>query len=302
MIAIVKKIILCVALSSWILLLNIPIYQQGIFFSLLATIFYLGFFGNPKYRYYVIGFLIISYFLLVVAFFKDLFTIIAVFQKYWSTIIFLPVLIWVHNYFKNGQYLKNIVIAVGLIVLLGTSVGMDSIVETLMQNRLHWIAFLILLLEVVFFIFLPLYLNLNNDLPKINFTLELSPFFLMIMYLFGLIFLHQMIVLVFNNTIFIPEFFDFKKHYVSFIASFISPAFDEEIIYRGFFYNVLITKLNSTNAMIITAIAFGLAHFRFGIIFAIFSAVLSIFATRLYQKTGSLTYSILLHGLINAYL
>lgn len=91
-----------------------------------------------------------------------------------------------------------------------------------------------------------------------------------------------------------------------FLTLVILPPIAEEILFRGFLYRILGSVTSKRIAVIATSVLFAVAHLEFfsgaslNWIAAVDTFILSLFLIRLYEKTGNLWASILLHGLKNS--
>ena len=81
-----------------------------------------------------------------------------------------------------------------------------------------------------------------------------------------------------------------------FLAVFLAPAF-EEALFRGFLYPTLRQRLGPGRAMAASAGIFGVIHFDFHVLLPL--TALGLLLAFLYERTGSLIPSMLLHGLWN---
>lgn len=92
---------------------------------------------------------------------------------------------------------------------------------------------------------------------------------------------------------------------LTFIGLVIIPPVSEEIVFRGFMYGGLRSRLKLWLAALITSVIFAVAHLQIGFgaplvwAAAIDTFVLSLVLIGLRERTGSLTAPILLHGLKN---
>lgn len=84
---------------------------------------------------------------------------------------------------------------------------------------------------------------------------------------------------------------------LSFIALVIITPIVEEIIFRGFLYRSLKSTTTKIIAVLITSLVFGLAHMQWNV--AVDTFVLSLFLIWVYESTGSLVSSIILHSVKN---
>ncbi len=76
------------------------------------------------------------------------------------------------------------------------------------------------------------------------------------------------------------------------------PPFVEEVLFRGFLYQGLRTKLGMWSSAIIVSVIFGLAHQQWNV--AIDTFILSMVMVYIFEKTGSLWATIALHMLKNS--
>ena len=81
-------------------------------------------------------------------------------------------------------------------------------------------------------------------------------------------------------------------------------CFSEEVVFRGFLQNSLQEMLPKKNiytavAIIITAIVFGLYHYRDGILLIAFSAIAGLFYGYIYFRTKRILCAMLVHFLLN---
>lgn len=84
---------------------------------------------------------------------------------------------------------------------------------------------------------------------------------------------------------------------LSFIALVIITPIVEEIIFRGFLYRALKSTTPKIVAILASSAIFGLAHMQWNV--AVDTFVLSIFLIWIYERTGSLVSSMLLHSIKN---
>jgi membrane protease YdiL (CAAX protease family) len=83
---------------------------------------------------------------------------------------------------------------------------------------------------------------------------------------------------------------------IAFLAVIVAPL-TEELFFRGILYRTLKSLLGAGPAILVTSLAFGLAHLNllaFGPLFA-----LSVFLIISYEKTGNLAVPILYHAMFN---
>ena len=71
----------------------------------------------------------------------------------------------------------------------------------------------------------------------------------------------------------------------------------EEVIFRGYIYKILKSKLPIIFSMIISSTLFALIHYN--VLSYILLFVLSIFLTYIYERNGSIIYPIIIHSLFN---
>ncbi len=90
-----------------------------------------------------------------------------------------------------------------------------------------------------------------------------------------------------------------------FASLVILPPLAEEIVFRGYLFSSLRSKLRFTYATLVTSVLFGVAHLQFGSgepllwIAAIDTAVLSVVLCYVRETTGSLWPSIFIHAMKN---
>ena len=301
-----KKISLCILMSSWILLLivELTLVQRLVFSTILVLTYYWGFYLKPEYKYVLISATIVLYVAVILVVFRNIPIVIELYKQNWPSFIFLPLITVSFLSLRTDNPIKELVFVLLVILLLRHSVDAYSIILSFVDGSYNWVFFSMVLFEVLFFVFIPLdFNNSSQHCEKIVFTYERKVFFRSLSYLLLLIAVHQLYSFIFNGTVYNFSKMTFRSHYVSFIASTTIAALPEEILYRGFLYHLLIKKFSSIKkATIIVAVIFGFAHYQFGIMFVIYAMFTSLVFTKVYQKTGSMVYPVLIHGLLNVYL
>ena len=73
----------------------------------------------------------------------------------------------------------------------------------------------------------------------------------------------------------------------------------EELLFRGVLFNNLLTRMSSKKAIILTAFIFAAFHFEIGLFLSLL--VSGFILTFVYDRYKNITYSILLHMMINAF-
>lgn len=83
------------------------------------------------------------------------------------------------------------------------------------------------------------------------------------------------------------------------ISSLLVSPFCEEFFFRGVFYNILKQKINARYALIFSSIIFAIYHLDFNYLHIIGRFVFGLFFCFIYEKTRSITYSVIAHSLVN---
>lgn len=88
------------------------------------------------------------------------------------------------------------------------------------------------------------------------------------------------------------------EYVIAFVALVVLPPIAEELLFRGYLFGRLRTRLDFKVSALIVSIVFGLVHQQWNV--AIDTFILSIFLCYLRESTGSIWASMVLHGLKNA--
>ncbi len=151
--------------------------------------------------------------------------------------------------------------------------------------------------------------RIHNKKGKLNFSpnhLTLLPFIVVGTYAFLLVGEFTVSLLP-EPTGIIKKLFDamnnamkniFEHQYLGFFMIAIAAPILEEILFRGIILKSLLKKTKPWNAILITAVAFGVFHlnpWQF-----LYATTIGIFLGYIYWKTKSLFYPILIHFILNA--
>lgn len=300
-IATLKRLVFYLILSFWTLLVNVPIYQRTIFFVALFSIIYFGL-STQRHKYYYIGASVLLY-ALICLYFSGTKVFIKVMSEHWPMFAIFPV-IMVYAIFKKISTVKYLALSVILIILFRYSTDIYTILDKINEYRYNWAYFLLFIFKLLFYAIIPyeLYKRTSN-LTDISFDFEFKTLLKSTTYFLLLIAIHQLLILAIDRTLHIPSYSDFLSVLGYFSTNLSGPGIIEEILYRGILYNVLIAIFNSKQkGMYITAGIFGFMHFQFGLMYIGYTFIVSVIFTKLYQKTNSLFYPTVLHGLLNIYL
>lgn len=287
----------------WTFMVDIPIYQQVIFFLIQSIILYLLFCTEFKNKFYCL-LSIILILLFITGFSSGFLRCINFFSTFWPSVIFIPFLIIIYLYGQVKAINKLILIIIALIflVLFRNSINIYTLINLFPHHKVRWFALEALILKIFVFAYLPLLLN-NLTNKNIRFTFKFKCSFKMLLYFLVLILIHQTLFFAMKRQIYIPKVYNLREIILYFGAPLLTTSLCEEILYRGFLYNSLnaITKTKQA-AIIIASVIFGLFHIQFGLIPVLFLIITGFVFSKMYLETDSLMYPIIFHTFLNLYL
>lgn len=174
---------------------------------------------------------------------------------------------------------------------------------SLYETKISYIIYPIIMIGVVYGILLISMKMLKIDIKNFKFKIGIKELLLVIL----LIAIKKVIECSFLGIDMLTNGREVFYIFINFVINLISPAFIEEMIFRGLLMSGLKGfNFKIENANIIQAVLFGSIHYFYytqygiiGILGISFQAIVGYMLGKLYIKTKSLTPCIVLHALIN---